>query len=293
MAVSPLSTSTELSVYDAVSRSLRWFRSDIKLFVRRLALVSFFYCADWHAIFWLGKSLESPYAVAAMVFALCLLVVVQFEFGSRMIASWRVFSGKETDFDKALARSRQPRVLLLFLPIILSDMLFAVVAVSTYVLTASGLTSDKVLALFLWLGILCVIWPQACLIIWTTFWAYVSEVENCSPWMALKKVFQLQSKAPYYTFGIFLFFGFALVTCEMPFQLFETMSMFIDQLPLPRSLTPVLKECFEITFATGSQIIMLSFQICGAAFIYRMLKMRFDGLDISEKLDQLQSRLAE
>lgn len=291
MAHSPVATSTELSVYDAVSRSVRWFRTDMRLFCKRFLLVVFIYNVIWHLLYWLGENLNVPNAVFAVGVLFAALVMVQFEIGSRILAFWRVSFGKEADFAKALTACRQPRVFLLFGPIIISDLFMAVVALSTQLLTQSGQNSDKVLALFVWLLILILVLPLSCLVVWTSFWAYVSETENCSPGVALKKVFQWQAKAPFSTLWIFVFFGSAMVALQLPFELFESLTLTFSKMPfLPEWLLPIAKEVFEVSVATICQLLLASYQVCSAAFIHRMLKMRFDGIDIAEKLNEVQSR---
>ncbi len=291
MALSPLATSTELSVYDAVSRAVRWFRADWRLFCRRFLLISVVYDVLWHIIYWLGDHMAAPNAVFAVILTLALLIVVHFEIGSRMLASWRVISGKEADFGKALKESRRLRVLLLFLPVILSELFLAFVILSAHSLMESNQVSDRILVLILFLGLLSLVVPQSCMAMWTCFWAYVTEIENSSPFAGLQKVFKLQSGAPFYTFWIFVFFGSALVAVTLPILLFETMGTFFRSIPnMPSWLEPILKELFELALSTVCQLVNVSYGICGAAFMYRMLKMRFDGVDISEKLHDVRKK---
>lgn len=291
MALSPLSTNTELSVSDAVSRALRWFRADWRLFCRRFLVISVVYDVLWHIIYWLGDHMAAPNAVFAVVLTLALLIVVHFEIGSRMLASWRVISGKEADFGKALNQSRRLRVFVLFLPIILSELFLALVILSAHSLMDSNQVSDRILVLILFSGLLSLVVPQSCMAIWTCFWAYVTEIENASPFAGLQKVLKLQARAPFYTFWIFVFFGSALVAATLPILLFETMGSFFRSIPsMPAWLEPILKEIFELALSTVCQLVNVSYGICGAAFIYRMLKMRFDGVDIAEKLQEVRKK---
>lgn len=291
MALSPLATNTDLSVSDAVSRALRWFRADWRLFCSRFLAISVVYDILWHIIYWLGDHMAAPNAVFAVVLTLALLIVVHFEIGSRMLASWRVIAGKEADFGKALKQSRRLRVFVLFLPVILSELFLAFVILSAHSLINSNQVSDRVLVLILFSGLLSLVVPQSCMAIWTCFWAYVTEIENASPFAGLQKVFKLQARAPFYTFWIFVFFGSSLVAVTMPILLFETMGSLFRSIPsIPAWLEPILKELFELALSTICQLVNVSFGICGAVFIHRMLRMRFDGVDIAEKLKDLRQK---
>ncbi len=297
--------SKPLSIADLAGRAGRWVRPNLKLIFLVLFVPELIYHLSWEAFSWLlekqGMGAFLSWPGVALVASLLVLILSLYEIAARCVAIWFLIIAKEVEFSKALSRARKARLLLVFFPTIVNELLVALPFGFLLLIAneidklghkAHGLGLDLVILNgFLFLLLWTVPFKAIFMANMAAAFTILAREESIAS--GLKKVIYFCRRAPHTVLYAILAFALIASIIEVPSMLAIVAENIIKAtITFDKELIEWAAAIVRILISAGMVLISLGFEIAAAALLDNELRIRLDGCDIIEGINRLANKPA-